>query len=183
SNHFEIEIYPLLKKKQDSIPQVVPEQVSYFEPLLPRPYIKRVLLGIFNFSPILLFLRDLFTVFKTADSLSYSLKEWFLYLVTYRAVYANRKFRNAIKNNDIVYFYWANFPVSLIAGRVNLAVRVHGGEVNFARHKGYIPGARQKILANNVIYLPISEDARRRIHAIDYGARCVLSRLGVDYKG
>jgi len=182
NDYFSIEIYPLLKKNQSSLPQQIPRGIRYFDPLLPRSYFRRILLGLFNFSPIQIFLKDLFTVFRSKDPI-YSLKEWFLYMVTYRAVYANKRFRSAIKGSDIVYFYWGNFPISLIAGNNNLFVRVHGGEVNFERHKGYIPSIRQKILAKGVVYLPISEDAYRRIHLVNKDAVCILSRLGVVYKG
>ena len=183
SNFFHIEIYPLLKKPNNSKIQNIPENVNYHEPFLPRSYVARILLGVFNFSPLLCFFSDLIKVIRYSNNFRYSIKEWFLYMVTYRALYANSRFRDSIQKSDILYFYWAQFPINWLPNDLNLFVRVHGGEVNFQRHHGYVPMVSDKIIANKATYLAISEDSSKRIHLINREASVILSRLGVNFNG
>src|SRR5690606_19452171 len=110
---------------------------------------------------------------------------WFLFMISYRTIVSSQSFKRIMKDegSSIKYFYWGNFPFNFIKDKSNkVFVRIHGGEVNFQRHSGYIPFSYKKFISN-VTYLPISEDAFLRLKQINESTNSIISRLGVTKSG
>ena len=179
---FSIEIYPLLKHNESDKPHNLPNNVIYHSPFLNRSYKERIFKGIFNWSPLWIYLKDLKTLLRKSTDIKYSLKQWFVHLITYRALYAMPRFKNIFADNTdaLIYFYWGIFPIKIQNLYSNpVFIRVHGGEVDLSRHKGYIPLLRSRFLKReNLLYIPISNMAEQKLKEID-SINFSINRLGV----
>ncbi|HCM21100.1 MAG TPA: hypothetical protein DIC46_10080 [Porphyromonadaceae bacterium] len=181
STYFNISVFPILKKNKDDVPRIVPKGVTFYAPIVQKNPFKRILKGIFNLSPIYLYIKELPKLWKESNDKKQSLLQWFLYLITYRSICSSPRFKDIwkIKDLEVVYFYWCNFPIRLLntINNKKIYIRVHGGEVDLLRHKGYIPLLFYK-LSNEYKYLPISQ---KSASLLSHGGitNMQLSRLGV----
>lgn len=185
AQHFEIEIYPVIKSTPTATPIVVPPDVSFHKPIVHNNYMKRIGFGLINLSPVGLFIKDLVLLFQTRGSLREKFTRWFLDLLIFRTVYASAAFRSIRDSNaEIVYFFWTGQPVQLLQ-KLNkkIFMRVHGGEVDIKRNKGYIPILKHKIVQKeNICYLPISHTTASMLLAIR-PVQYFINRLGVFDQG
>jgi glycosyltransferase involved in cell wall biosynthesis len=185
SKYFEIEIYPVIKSIPGATPVSVPPNVTFHEPIVQNNYFKRIYSGLLNLSPIAFYIRDLGLLLKKGGSFKEKFTRWFLDLLIFRTIYSSSAFRS-IQSTDatIVYFYWAGQPVQLFRKlNKDIFIRVHGGEVDLERNKGYIPILKHKIIRqNNICYLPISQKAVSMLLAVQ-PVHYYINRLGVFNRG
>src|SRR5690606_30139946 len=92
--------------------------------------------------------------------------------------------REIYNNYDLIYFYWCHFPLKFIEkNKKKIFVRVHGGEIDLIRRKGYIPLLKDRFINHdNIIYLPISEESKRKIEQFN-SVNININRLGVYDNG
>src|SRR5690606_17980565 len=107
----------------------VPSNVSYHEPITPQGW-KRVLTGLFNRSPVGLFMQD-FLQHKVYKKRLW-VKNWFNSLLVYRIT--RSKYHNFLSTFDpdttVLYSYWADgaFLTDPINKAFKKVVRVHSGD-------------------------------------------------------
>ncbi|ASV28846.1 glycosyltransferase [Maribacter cobaltidurans] len=182
-----IYLFPLNYPSKDFFVREVPPNVVYKSASLDKKHYKRILKFLFKRSPSKNHIFDLVNLFKS-DKGHYGskLKRWFFSFLIDRAFYKSKHFKfikNNIKPNDILYFYWGGSK-SIYASRFNhpnTFIRIHGGEINFERNRGYIP-LFNKLFKSNATYLAISEKVRETIIKYNKGINVVVNRLGTyDY--
>ena len=185
SAHFDIEIFPIIKKNADDKVIVLPLNVSYNTPVLVKKYFPRLLRGLFNRSPLLPYIKDLFRLLKNPAFFKEKFSQWVLSLLVFRTFYSSPQFKKIkAAGNGLVYFYWATMPVGLIGNTgMKIFIRVHGGEVDLERNDGYIPVLHQKIVkASSIHYLPISQRAAMHLDLVNK-VNFTVNRLGVFDNG
>lgn len=185
SRYFDIEIFPVIKSAKNDTPVNVPPNVIFHEPIVKHNYIKRILYGLFNLSPVFPHIKDLFLIAKNPDHLTGKLTRWLLSLLIFRTVYSSSQFKSIQTNSSsLVYFYWGGQPLQLLK-RVNkqIFIRIHGNEADIQRNRGYIPLAKYiAVKKNNIHYLPISCNAATLLKSIG-DVNYTINRLGVFDNG
>ena len=182
SRHFDILVIPTKKKNRGDKPRVIPNNLVYTPPIISENYLKRILRGIFNLSPIISYVADLRFLINRSSNVKESLKQWFIRLITNRTLESSSIFKNCLNDSDIrcIYFYWANFPIAQVKhSKKDFFIRTHGGEVEPDRNHKYIPMAKYIFINEyNIKYLPISEKSRQQISNINK-VNLIVNRLGV----
>ena len=185
AQYFHVEIFPIIKGAVNDKPRELPDNVDFHEPILSRNNLKRVFQGLFNKSPILPYLKDLFFLFKSSKNLKAKIRRWFIHLLTFRTFLSSDQYKIISANpSNVIYFYWADTPVKLLKFSKNkILVRVHGGEVDLPRNEGYITMMKYNFIdSDKVLYLPISKKADFGLNNIKK-VNSIVNRLGVNDLG
>ncbi len=185
SNYYSIEIYPLLRDKKGTI-RNLPNNIIVHKPLLHRSILIRLIQGIFNFSPISFYIKDLINLFKYSKKPMNSLIEWVINLISFRRVYSKIINDPEFNSQDcLLYFYWFTLPLEPFSNKLNkILVRVHGGEIDFKRHNGYITVFKEKInCSNNISFIPISRSCSKLLYKFNQNLNLHISRIGVFDNG
>ncbi len=186
SNFFDIQIIPLINESANDIARGVPENVTYTTPILNKNHIKRFFVGIFNLSPLFVFIPELIRVFKYSKNIKFSLYRWYNDVLIFRALLSSKEFSKKLNshNVDSIYFYWGTAPVALLKTTKKVFIRVHGGEIYEDRNFGYISFKHIKYIAKtNFKYLPISNICKKEILNISDEILLNVNRLGVYDNG
>jgi len=185
SNSFDIELFPMSKKNINDISRKLPINVKYNKPFLSKNRKERIINGFFNSGPLLPYLKDIIIIIIKSKNIKQSFLQWFTHFTAFRPILSSESFNQILNNNyDVIYFYWANFPISLFNNfNNNIFIRVHGAEVDFERANNYICLIRHRIISNkNIKYLPISNNSFHNINKIKK-TNSIISRIGVYDNG
>src|SRR5690606_7167750 len=88
----------------------LPDNVIVWEPLVPTNRSLRILYGIFNFSPLGMYINDYFNE-RLYSSFTKTIR-WTKSLLMFRRIYSKMKeFLKAMDYNTILYAYWADAPL------------------------------------------------------------------------
>lgn len=182
----EILIIPVINYEKDNMPpRNLPKNVKYLEPTVPASKYQRIIKGILNLAPILLYIKDFFrgNVYFSKERC----KTWFNSLLLFRLLYIRfnkLKKSDIFQNRDVVlYSYWGEAPIfiSRITKEYKKAIRMHRVDFYEEVNDGYLP-LRKRIYASSDLLLPISNDIENRLiedYAIDR-TKIYVSRLGTN---
>jgi glycosyltransferase involved in cell wall biosynthesis len=180
-------LLPVYNPSGNNMTRPVPANVKFEEPLLYANIIKRSFAGIFNFAPLMPHIRDLKNMFKKGKNLKYNMKQWYISLLLFRCLYSSKHFnqlKNNLTGNDILYFYWGLGQTSILPYITHdrTFVRIHGGEIEFERHHGYIP-LIERTIKNAPHIIAISGLVKNKIEQVFNYKNVFINRLGVVDKG
>jgi colanic acid/amylovoran biosynthesis glycosyltransferase len=186
SKHFKIHVISLYKFKEDDVVRPIDFDITLSKPVLQKNHVIRFVQGIFNNAPLLCFLSDLIGILRSKESKIQRLKRWYLELITFRSLLSHSDVKKAYDDFQTrgIYFYWGNAPIKLLPTNKKIFVRVHGSEVYPERNDGRINFSSIKFTnKKNLIYLPISVIAERKLLILCKNANTVISRLGTYDRG
>lgn len=174
-------------------PRSIPSNVYVTLPLKPEGFspIKLFFKGIFNLTPIRLFINELF-VKKFFHFRFNHLIIWFRYSLVIRMIVSDKFMHELINNPNyktVVYFYWGKIHsaiIPFIEKRIPSVVRFHGGDLyeERAENKGYIP-FRKVVLSHIHTAIFISDNGEKYLKTkySEIPFQSKIFRLGVKYRG
>lgn len=180
-------IIPVINYSTNSTTRALPSNVEFLSPTVSSSKIERIFKGLFNLSPLRLYINDFFRgkVYTSRKRMA----QWFNSMLMFRTGY--RRFTHLLKEGfflpeeTMLYSYWGEAPLyttSLTKSMLKI-VRMHRVDFYEEVNDNYLP-LRKKIYNSADILLPISEDIFSRL-ITDYGVKedkITISRLGVDNK-
>ncbi|MFC6099481.1 glycosyltransferase [Olivibacter domesticus] len=175
-------IYPLYNPTSNESKRKVPINVDVYPTFVSKNKAIRVFSGIFNFSPVSYYIKDLFEQ-KVYLSV-FNIKKWFNSLLSFRTSYATLKERlKKIDKKCMLYSYWAEAPLfvtSLCKQKVKV-IRMHRSDFYLEVNNNYLP-LRQQIYDSSDLLLPISRDIAETLksHYNINERKIFLNYLGVD---
>lgn len=176
-------IQPLYRPSLTDALRTLPANVKVLDPLLSNGKLSRIKAGIFNTSPVSLYVSDFFN--NKVYSAKGKLLNWFNSLLVYRIAY--KKLTKLISEFDdslVFYAYWASCALVFSSPKLlkfKKIIRLHGGDVYLDRNDGYLP-IRQKIYDAADVLVPISVDIANLLkgHYKIPETKILVNRLGVN---
>jgi glycosyltransferase involved in cell wall biosynthesis len=166
--------------KTDAKRKLPPNVVILKTPLVPANKKLRLLQGILNASPMLMFLKDFFA--NKAYRSRLTIIEWANALLVFRISYNKvEKLLAGFDNQVVLYHYWATAYIfaTKLCEPYKKVVRMHGGDFYLYRHNGYLP-LRSSIYKSANVLAPISNDISS---ALEKNYRIDKSKIYTSYLG